>query len=432
MFYYSKFLLMVLLFFSMANESFGQAKSLSLEKCYELTTTNYPAFKKRALNSQAGQLDIKNAGKNYLPQLNFSGQASFQSQALDFSDAFAALPAGTTLPSISQDQYKIQGEISQLLYDGGWTKDQKELLQVNSNLKQQNLAISLYTLKNRVNNLFFSILLMDAQLKQNALNRSTLQTQVQKTKVALENGTQYRSNLDELKAEVINIDMQATKYTSNRIACLKMLSLYIGKPLPNDTQLTIPEIIYTPQKIIRPELKAFDLQKSVYDIQEKQLKSEYLPHINAFFQGAYGRPTLNMIENKFGPWYITGIRLNWSLGSLYQLNNKKSILSLNRQSTEADKATFLFNTHLELIQQDEDIKKYTQLIIADDQAIAIRSSISEAAEAQLKNGIITIHEYIQKLNAENLARQSKNLHQIQLLQARYNQRFISGHSYKAE
>lgn len=99
---------------------------------------------------------------------------------------------------------------------------------------------------------------------------------------------------------------------------------------------------------------------------------------------------------------------------------------LNQKSVEADRETFLFNTKLELTRQDENINKFTELIKQDDEAIALRSSVAKAAGAQLNNGVITTHEYIQKVNAEHLARQNKILHQVQLLQAKYNQKFITG------
>lgn len=414
-----------ILFISMAvYSSNAQTEILTLENCHQLARENYPAIAKLDLISKSSDYDIQNANKRYLPQISFSGQASYQSETISFPDALGT--PGGILPSISNDQYKIQGEINQLLYDGGNTKNQKKLIKANSELQLQNLEMNLYAIKQRINSIYFSILLIDAQLKQNELNIENFQTQVQKTEAALKNGIAFRSSLDELKAEILNIEMTRTEYQSNRIAYLKMLSLFIGKELSASSQLQLPQSNYIPADINRPELKAYDLQKTIYDTQEKQLQSDYLPQVNAFFQGAYGRPTLNIIEDKFGPWYVAGIKLNWSLGSLYTLSNKKNIFKLYRQTAEADKQTFLLNTKLDLSQQDEQVRKYSELIQQDEQAIALRSSVSKSAEAQLSNGVITTHEYIQKVNTEHLARQTKILHEIQLLQAKYSQKFISG------
>lgn len=408
-----------------ANRATAQGEALTLERCYTLAKANYPAIKKMDLITKTGEYTIQNANKRFLPQISFSGQATYQSQTVSFADAVGSLP-GISLPSISKDQYKIQGEISQLIYDAGNTKIQKDLIAANTALEEQTLVSSLYGINQRINSLYFAILLIDAQLKQNELNKANLQTQVQKAEAAFDNGVAFRSNVEELKAEVLNIEMQTTEYTSNRTAYLNMLSLFIGKKLPESMQLELPTAQYTLSSINRPELKAFDLQKNIVDQQEKQLKTDYLPQVSGFFQGAYGRPTLNIIENKFGPWYVTGLRFSWSLSSFYSLSNKRNILQLNRQSIDADKETFLLNAKVDLSQQDEQVSKYTTLIQQDDAAIALRTSVTQSAEAQLSNGVITTHEYIQKLNAEHLAKQLKILHEIQLLQAIYNLKFIAG------
>ena len=404
----------------------AQSGSLTLEECYLLAKENYPEIKKLGMIAKTAEYTIDNANKGYLPKISFSGQATYQSQTVSFSDALGALPISTSLPSLSKDQYKIQGEVDQLLYDGGIIHHQKELTKANTELQTQNIEVSLYTLKQRINALFFSILLTNAQVRQNEIKKSSLQTQVQKAEAALQYGTAYRSNVDELKAEVVNTDMANTEYISNRSAYLKMLSIFIGKEISDPSVLQSPEPELLSSEINRPELKGFDLQKSVYTLQEEQLKSDFMPKVSAFFQGAYGRPTLNIIENKFGPWFITGVRFSWSLESLYTSSNKKQILELNRKATDTNKETFLINTKMDLAQQEENIKKYNDLLEQDRSVIDLRHSVTQSAEAQLANGVITTHEYIQKLNTEHLANQTMILHQIQLLQAKYNQKFISG------
>ncbi|UOU99259.1 TolC family protein [Chryseobacterium daecheongense] len=421
-----KYLLIFLFAFIFLSPVKAQSEKLTLEECYRLAKENYPLIKKIGIIAKTADFNIENANKRYLPQISFSGQATYQSQTINFSDALGSFPINPSLPTLSKDQYKIQGEIDQILYDGGTTKNQKDLIKANTELQVQNIEANLYTLKQRINAIYFSILLMDAQLKQNELNKESLQTQAQKTEAALKYGTAFRSSLDELKAEIINVEMMSTEYKANREAYLKMLSLFIGKSISGSAQLELPEGELLQTEIIRPELKGFDLQKSIYDLQKKQLKSDFLPKVSAFFQGAYGRPTLNIIENKFGPWFITGVRFSWSLESLYTTANKKEILELNRRATDIDKETFLLNTKLDLTQQDEQVKKYTELVEQDEKTIALRQSVKQSAEAQLSNGVITIHEYIQKTNAEHLAKQTLILHQIQLLQAKYNQKFIIG------
>jgi outer membrane protein TolC len=405
----------------------GKAQSLpvSLDSCYILARQNYPLIKKQDLIVKSGKYSLENAAKFFLPQLSVNGQASYQSETLSFPEALGNIP-GVSLPSISKDQYKIQAELSQQIYDGGYTKNQKALIGANQLIQQQGLEVSLNTLKDRVNQIYFSVLLMTEQLKQNEIRKTDLQGALDKANAVFQNGTGFRSNVDELKAELMNVDMSGIEFRSNRKAYLDMLSLLIGRSLNETTPLLQPEPLSVGTEVNRPELKLYDLQKQTFDIQEKQLKSDYLPRVSAFVQGAYGRPTLNIIENQFGAWWIGGLRLNWSLGSLYSLKNNRNLLHINRQNQDIEKETFLFNTRLSMSQENGEIKKYTDLLEKDDSAIVLRASVTASAKAQLDNGVITVHEYISKLNDENLSRQSRILHHIQWLQAQYQFKTTSG------
>lgn len=115
------------------------------------------------------------------------------------------------------------------------------------------------------------------------------------------------------------------------------------------------------------------------------------------------------------------------LGSLYTLKNNKSILQNNQKQLDADRETFLLNTKTSLEKENADIEKYKTLLQQDDEIIALRAEVVKSAQAQLANGVITTNEFINKLNAENLARQTKNLHEIQLLKAQTNYQTLSGY-----
>lgn len=419
------FLAAVFLALFSAGSSHAQTASLTIEDCYRLARENYPLIKKQDIISKSSRYSVENASKLYLPQLNISGQATYQSTTFSFPDALQNIP-GISLPAISKDQYKLQAEITQNIYDGGNSRNQKAAVRADEAVQQQSLEVNLYAVNERVNQVYFAILLMNEQLKQNGIRIADLQSAADKTEAALQNGTAFRSNLDELKAEITNAEMTSIEFRSNKAAYYQMLSVLIGKAIDSTTELITP-IPKTEQfNINRPELKLYELQKAAYNVEEKKLHANYTPSVNAFFQGAYGRPTLNIIDNKFGPWYITGIRLNWSLGSLYSLKNNQRIIQLNRQKIEADRETFLYNTRFDLYQESGEVKKYRELIEQDKKAIALRESVKKASQAQLDNGVITVHDYISQANAENLARQVLILHNIQLLQAQYQLNHISG------
>ena len=398
---------------------------LTLEDCYRLARDHYPTVQKLDLIAKSEDYTLANANKAYLPQISITGQATCQSETIDFSESIGRLPLPITLPEVSKDQYKVVGEVSQLLYNGGATRTQKQLIKAQSAVQTQAVETQLYALKQRVSNLYFGVLLIEAQLTQNQLNIETLQSQLEKATVALKYGTTLASQVAELKAEIVRLSMQRTEYEATKTLYLQMLSTFIGQPLSTNTILERPKSRRIGKGNQRPELKGFDLQQAVLEAQERQLSSEYLPKIGLFAQGAYGRPTLNIIKNEFDFYYIAGVRLQWHLSPLYSLSNRKQLLRLQGESLLADRQAFMMSTELDLTQQQTQISKLQRLMEQDQESVALRHQVAQAAQVQLDNGVITTHEYLQKVNAEHLAQQTLLLHEIQLLQAQENEHLVT-------
>ena len=201
-----------------------------------------------------------------------------------------------------------------------------------------------------------------------------------------------------------------------------MLSALIGKPYDKDRILEVPAVPGNPlsAEINRPELKALDAKSHLLDIQNKQITSGLMPRIGAFVQGGYGRPGLNMLEDNFNPYYVAGVRLSWNMGKLYTLKNDRRKVSTNMQQIEVQRETFLFNTSLQLMQQNTEIQKIADLMKADDEIIRLRTSIKNAAEVKLANGVISVTDLIREINSEDLAKQAAAAHRIQHLNAVYN------------
>jgi outer membrane protein TolC len=395
---------------------------LTLEDCYRLAQQNYPLIRQQELIAQTRDYSIENIGRGYLPQLAVSGQATYQTQTISFP---FAVP-NAKMPEFSKDQYRLQAEIDQTIYDGGTLRYQQQQKKTEAAIQQQQLETDLYALKDRINQLFFGILLAAEQTRQQALQLADIQNGIDKVQAALDNGTAFRSSLDELKAEWLKASQAGTSLQYIEQAYRTMLLLFIGLPSNARVTLVKPAPVQPSLHISRPELVLFDYRKKTYDIQDKQRKAAYLPKVSAFVQGAYGRPTLNFISNSFGFWGIGGIKLSWPLYPLYTAGNDKKLLALGRKNLDIQKETFLFNTRLTLAQQNTEAEKNEALITTDKKIVALRHSVTNAAKAQLENGVITAHDYISQVNAETQARLSLALHEIELLQAQYNSKTTSG------
>lgn len=416
---------MLLVLISAAGTS---AQDLTLDACYQLARDNDPLVRKLDLVRRTSQYTLENVSKMYLPQVSVNGQATYQSQTIDFSDVLGGggLPGGISPPGLSRDQYRAQAEVSQLLYDGGATSRQRAVVRANEAVQQQAVEVSLYAVRDRVAQLFFSVLLMDEQLRQNTLRKKDLQQSADKVSASLRFGTAFRSNVDLIKAEIVGADMTAIELQSSKDALLKMLGTFIGREITKDMRLVEPANLATATTLNRPELRLFAFQKAAIDAEEQKLRVDYMPRLSAFVQGAYGRPTLNIISNTFGPWWVAGARLNWNLGSLYTIRNNRRNLGLSRESLSVDQDLFARNIRLSEQQQDGELARFAKLMQQDSLAIALRESVKKASEAQFEQGVITVHDLITQVNAEDRARQLLILHRIQWLQAQHKLRYITG------
>src|SRR5208282_1855102 len=117
-------------------------KSLTIEQCYTLARQNYPLLRQHDLIQKTKDFTLENAWRGYIPQINASGQATYQSETVNFADVFGSLPpqfAGLIkFPNYSKDQYRLTGEVYQTVFDGEQSKFKKENAVVQANIQQQN------------------------------------------------------------------------------------------------------------------------------------------------------------------------------------------------------------------------------------------------------------------------------------------------------
>ena len=403
---------------------YAQSQSLSLQKAYELAEQNYPLIKQRELIKQTSEYSEENLGKGFLPQINLSGQATYQSAVTQVK-----LPApGILIEPLSKDQYRILGDLNQLIYDGGAIKHQKGIQHLSDEVEQQKIEVELYKLKERINQIFLGVLFLDEQLKQVDLVRSDLNNGVTRVEAQINNGVALKSNLNVLKAELLKTDQRAIEIRSSRKGYIDVLSFFINQTLPENIRLEKPVVTGSVliNDIQRPELKLYSTQEKLLGGQHNMIGSRNKPKASLFFQGGYGRPSLNLFTNDFDFFYTTGLRLNWSIGGFYTEKREKKIIELNQKSIDIQKEVFLFNTNAQLKQQQSEFDKLQKLIATDNDIIDLRIKVKDAAKAQLENGVITANDYLREVNAEDLARQNLITHQIQLLQAQINYQTISG------
>ena len=417
-----RFLLITLILLS--SEFIKPQSQLTLEDCYEKARINYPLIKQKDYIEKTKDYSVSNVWNGYFPQITINGQATYQS---DVTEVPAILP-GIIIQRLSKDQYKVVADVTQTIYDGGIMSSQAGIQESVSEIDNQKIEIELLNLKERVNQIYLGVLLIDAQINQIELVKNDLNESISKLEAAYLNGTATKSDVDVLKAESLNAEQRKIELQSSRISYLNMLGLLINENLNESTILSTPsQLNFLPTiEIIRPELRLYSAQKNLIENQDGLTDSKIIPKASFFFQGGYGRPGLNLFVNEFAWYYITGIRFSWSLSSLYSYGNESEINQLNLQSIDAQTETFLLNTKITTNQQLQEINKLNKLIDVDKGIIELRTSVKLAAKSKLENGVITPSDYIRELNAEDTAKQNLEIHKIQLLLAQYNYKITTG------
>ncbi|HOO84106.1 MAG TPA: TolC family protein [Prolixibacteraceae bacterium] len=412
----------LLVFASMANAQ------ISLSECQQKARDNYPMVKQFGIIEQTAQYNISNANKAYLPQVSISAKASYQSDVTQIPESLEQILSqmsgrAVSFPGLSQDQYQAVIEATQLIYDGGAIRAQKEITKAATEIDQQKVEVELYALNERVNQVFFGILFIEEQLKQTEILKSELQTNYNKIESGIKNGVANQADLDVLKVEQLNVIQRETELKSTRKAYLLILGALIVQKLDEQTTLVKPDLdlsVLNKQGNLRPELMLFDAQNKLYDSQKMLINAGNMPRIGAFIQGGYGQPGLNMFADGFSPFYIGGLRLSWALSGFYSQKNNIAKLELGKNAVDVQRETFLFNTNMKVNQQKTEIEKLQSLMVNDEEIIQLRTRIKTAALAKVENGTLTSTDLVRELNAETQAKLSKSLHEIQLLMAIYN------------
>lgn len=393
---------------------------VTLDSCYQWARANYPAIKQFRLIEQVRDFNVTNAARGLLPQLTINAQATLQSEVTKIPvDIPGVVP-------LSKDQYKIYGEVSQSLTNAYAVKQQRELAGAAAAVEEQRTEVELSKLKERVNQLYFGLLIIDAQLEQTGLTRKDIESALDRMRTLLANGTALPDNVYEMEAGLLNIDQRMVEISFNRSGYLDMMKLLTNRDWERPLRLLWPEAVSMGESITRAELKLFDFQKQIFQGQRNMVTARNIPQLNLFFQGGYGRPALNFLSNDFKFYYLGGLRLGWNISGFYTGSKEKQIQSLNQMSQDFQRETFLLNTRITMARQGREAAKYSELLKTDEQIIALHKKVKEAARAKLENGIITSADYLNYVNAEDKARINFKLHQIQLLQAQYNYSTTSG------
>ena len=394
---------------------------LTLEECQLKAKNNYPLIKQYDLLEKSREYSLSNANKAYFPQLSITAIGGVIDGFPEFS-----LPGQES----SSNKYNLISmvQLQQNIWDGGITSTKKSIIEAESKLEKADLDVSMYEIEERLNSLFFGTLLINEQMQQLALLRENLKRNLLIIQIAVDNGTAYKSDLDEINVEILNAEQKITELQSNKNAYIKMLSAMIGNDLKEDEQFIRPED-YTAdlsKTIKRPELSMFENQRIMLESKNDLKGTSLYPKIGLLGFGIFVYPGISFGTSDITQLLVGGISLSWEIGGLYTNSNQNELTQIGINKINTMQETFLFNTNLELSKTNAEIEKYRSLVESDKSILKLKHSIRSSFEVKYENGISTMSELLDRINDENIATQNLIMHETQYLMALYKHKNISG------
>ena len=400
----------------------------TLEECQQLACDHYPEIRQYDLIRQSEQYDLSNAARSWLPQVSFSAQATWQNRVPEFPSALSGMldQAGVSLRGLDKDQYKVALEVNQTIWDGGQSQADRRVIGATADEHRQAAEVDLYAVKGRVNDLYFGILLLEERLEQTDLTIALLQSNLDKVRSLVTNGVAMQTDADAVEAELLSVQQQRVQIEASQESYRRMLELFIGQRLAE--RLERPELVETVSgESARPELAWIDAQQERLAAQESSVKSATRPRFGVFAQGYYGYPGLDyfagMVSTDWTWNALIGVKMSWNFGAYYTKKNRLSNLRVAKQQLDIQRDVFLFNTDLQVAEEQGNISRLRRALADDDRIVALRRSVREAAESKLRNGVIDTNDLLRKITDEASARSARSLREVELLKAIYELKY---------
>lgn len=405
------------------------AHAQTLEECQQAAEKNYPVIKRYDLIGRTTELTVSNLQKEWLPRITASAQATYQNAVAAWPESIKSVyqRMGLDMKGLKKDQYKVGIDVQQTLYDGGVISSQKRIARQEGKLQEAQNDVNQYQLRQRVNEMYFSLLLLNEQIRLNDDVKALLLSSEKKLAAMVKGGTAATSDYENVMAERLGVEQQNSSLKAQQQMLQRLLSVFCGMEV-NHLQKPKPAEVSTTTNN-RPELSMFDSQIKLVEAKEKALNARLMPKLGLFAQGYYGYPGYNIFEDMMDrKWTlngIVGIKMSWDLSAFYTHKNDRERLNMERKMAENAREVFLFNSRLDEIQHTEDVDRYQKMVQADEEIITLRTNVRKAAESKLAHGIIDVNSLLREINNENAAKAQQAIHEIDMLKEMYNLKYTN-------
>ncbi len=413
----------ILLFVSAAE--LNAQETITLFELHSQAIENAPRLADREHIQQIGALKTDQAKTNWYPSLDLNGKLSYQSDVVTVALTDPGIPV--TFPQVPHDQYGLNLDVRQNLYDGGITRQVKQLEEAKTAADLAQVEVDLYGLKERVNLYYFTILELQASRLNLGIHMENLAARQETMRTAIDNGTLLEADMKVIEVEVLKIKQAILEVDSRKQALISALNVLCGTTLGSDTELQLPNLDgYSMEEIKRPEYTLFELKDASLEAGKELNGRKRMPVLYAFGQTGYGKPGYNLMSETWDFYYMVGAGLRWNIWDWNATGHEKQVIENQQMILKNQKASFTKEVSSRLVQEEAKIEQYRQSMELEKQVLDLQGEISQNAATKLANGTITATDYITELNKESLSRNNLSTQEVRLTQSITNYLTIQG------
>ncbi len=390
--------------------------TLTVQQCRDLALKNSPLQQKKLYAESINTLQVKNLHSNALPRIQAGAQATWQSDVFGLPFKFP----GSEIPTVPKDQYKLSVDVAQRIWDGGSDRILRQQRDLERDLAAAQVDVDVFSLREIVTDLYFKALLLQESEAVLVASKQDLQTRLKQAEAAVAEGAALRTSADQVKIQILKTDQQIAATQADRQAVLDILAKWVGRANA-DFALRVSnfELQTSNSELIRPEHALFSLQQRSLQLGKDALALRAQPRIEAFAQGGVGRPNpFNFFETGFKPFVLLGLRAAWTPVDWGNKRREAQVFDIQMKNVEAQRQFFDQRLEASTLKDQQDAAKWTAQLAQDDAIIALQTDIIRRADAQVKNGVMTMTDYLAQLNLLTQAQLTRKTHEVQAAQAR--------------
>ena len=253
------------------------SQAISREECRQMAHDNYPAIKQYRMIEQSCDFTLDNVAKGWLPQVSASAGVYSFTDIVKQQERMSQM--GINMENFMANASVI---VRQNVYDGGKIVAQKRIAFAQSEVQKQQLDVSMYAVNERVDQLYFGILLLDEQLMQNSLLQNDLSMSEENIRSMMKGGVANQSDLEAILVEKVKAKQQKETLETSKKTYLRMLGIFLGKDVGENETLEKPgaetgrllssgnyagDCNSVNRKVNRPELSLYVSQNKLLDAQ---------------------------------------------------------------------------------------------------------------------------------------------------------------------